>query len=98
MIKDGQVREMRRLLALGNPLAASARMTFMNEKTARRYRDDDRLPSQRKKPRDYRTRVDPFAAVWRRNRDCKPKPFSSGCRKPTQAASPTPLAGLSSDA
>lgn len=64
MIKDGQVREMRRLLALGKPLAASARMTFMNEKTARRYRDDDRLPSQRKKPRDYRTRIDPFADVW----------------------------------
>ncbi len=64
MIKDGHVRELRRLLPLGKPLAASARMTFMNEKTARRYRDDDRLPSQRKKPRDYRTRIDPFADVW----------------------------------
>jgi hypothetical protein len=39
-------------------------MASMDEKTARRYRDDDRLPSQRKKPRNYRTRRDPFAGVW----------------------------------
>jgi len=64
MVTDGQVKELRRLLASGKSLAASARMTEMDEKTARRYRDDDRLPSQRKKPRDYRTRVDPFAGVW----------------------------------
>ncbi|WP_145387804.1 hypothetical protein [Stieleria neptunia] len=36
----------------------------MDEKTARHYRNDNRLPSQRKKPRDYRTRIDPFADVW----------------------------------
>ena len=36
----------------------------MSEKTARDYRDDDRLPSQRKTPRDYRTRRDPFAEIW----------------------------------
>ena len=36
----------------------------MDEKTARSYRDDDRLPSQRNAKRDYRTRVDPFAEVW----------------------------------
>src|SRR5665811_1523099 len=64
MVKDGQVTELRRLLALGKPLAASARMTLMSEKTARGYRDDDRLPSQRKKPREYRTRIDPFSDVW----------------------------------
>ena len=64
MIKDGPVKELRRLLNLGRPLAASARMTEMSEKTARKYRDDERLPSQRKTARDYRTRVDPFAGVW----------------------------------
>jgi hypothetical protein len=64
MVTDGQVKELRRLLASGKSLAASARMTEMDEKTARQYRDDDRLPSQRKKPRNYRTRVDPFAEVW----------------------------------
>ncbi len=31
---------------------------------ARNYRDDQRLPSQRKMPRDYRTRLDPFVDVW----------------------------------
>jgi len=36
----------------------------MSDKTARDYRDDDRLPSQRKTQRDYRTRCDPFAEVW----------------------------------
>ena len=64
MIKDGQVRELRRQLTLGRSLAASARMTEMTEKTARDYRDDGRLPSQLKSPRNYRTRVDPFAEIW----------------------------------
>ena len=36
----------------------------MTEKTARNYRDDQRLPSQRRRPRDYRTRLDPFVDVW----------------------------------
>ena len=47
MIKDGQVKELRRMLNLGKTLAASSRMTEMTEKTARNYRDDQRLPSQR---------------------------------------------------
>jgi len=64
MIKDGQVKEMRRLLKLGRTLSSSARMTEMSENTARSYRDDERLPSERKRPRDYRTRVDPFEDVW----------------------------------
>ena len=64
MIKDGPVKELRRLLSLGRPLAASARMTEMTEKTARKYRDDERLPSEQKTARNYRTRVDPFEDVW----------------------------------
>jgi len=64
MVTDGQAKELRRMLAQGKSLAAAARMTLMDEKTARGYRDDHRLPSQRKKPRDYRTRIDPFADVW----------------------------------
>jgi hypothetical protein len=64
MVTDGQVKELRRLLDQGKTLATAARMTEMSEKTARSYRDDDSLPSQRKKPRTYRTRVDPFADVW----------------------------------
>ena len=64
MIKDGQVKELRRLLGLGRTLILSARMTEMTDKTARNYRDDERLPSQRKKARDYRTRIDPFIEIW----------------------------------
>ena len=64
MVTDGQVKELRRLLDQGKTLAAAARMTEMSEKTARNYRDDDSLPSQRKKDRNYRTRIDPFADVW----------------------------------
>ena len=64
MFSDGQVKELRRLLYMGKSLALSARMTEMSDKTARNYRDDDRLPSQRKPQRDYRTRTDPFGEVW----------------------------------
>jgi hypothetical protein len=64
MVTDGQVSELRRWLAAGKSLAASARMASMDKKTARSYRDDPALPSQRKSPRKYRTRVDPFADVW----------------------------------
>ncbi len=65
MVTDGQVSELRRWLAVGKSLAASARMASMDNKTARSYRDDQALPSQRKSPpREYRTRADPFADVW----------------------------------
>ena len=64
MVTDGQVSELRRWLAKGKSLAAAARMASMDKKTARSYRDDDRLPSERKSPRNYRTRVDPFGEVW----------------------------------
>jgi hypothetical protein len=36
----------------------------MSEKTARKFRDEDGLPSQKKTTRTYRTRNDPFEAVW----------------------------------
>ena len=64
MVTDGQVLELWRWLGRDLSLFASARMARMDEKTARKYRDDPRLPSARKTPRDYRTRVDPFAGVW----------------------------------
>ena len=66
MVTDGQVSELRRWLAAGKSLAAAARMASMDKKTARSYREDQPLPSQRKslRRREYRTRVDPFADVW----------------------------------
>ena len=64
MVSDGQVKELRRRLAQSKSLAASSRMADMSEKTARKFRDDNRLPSERKSPRSYRTRTDLFAEVW----------------------------------
>lgn len=64
MITDGQVKELWRLLDRGKTLVTAARMSEMSSKTARNYRDDERLPSQRTKSREYRTRIDPFAEVW----------------------------------
>jgi hypothetical protein len=64
MVTDGQVRKLRRLLSRGERLAAVARKTGMDGKTARKYRDSGGLPSMRKSRRTWRTRVDPFAEVW----------------------------------
>ena len=36
----------------------------MSEKTARKFRDHERMPSQHKLPREYRTRIDLFEDVW----------------------------------
>ena len=67
MVTDGQVRRLLRELDRGSTLATAARRTGMSDKTARHYRDHPALPSTRKQrslPRAYRTRPDPFAAVW----------------------------------
>ncbi len=64
MIKDGQVRKLRRLLDAGEFLVVAARRTGMDEKTARKYRDSQGLPSELAKPRTWRTREDPFEEVW----------------------------------
>ena len=67
MVTDGQVCRLRRELDSGTSLASAARRTGMSNKTARHYRDHSALPGVRRKlrgPRSYRTRPDPFAAVW----------------------------------
>ena len=50
-------------LGTGTPLSTAAIRAGMSENTARRYRTGP-LPSQRPVPRAYRTRLDPFAAIW----------------------------------
>lgn len=55
---DGQVKEPRRMLAQGERWQPQQVMTEMSEKTARSCRDDDRLPSQRKRVRSYWTWFD----------------------------------------
>jgi transposase len=46
------------------PLATLAVKAGMDVKTARKYLQTRRLPSQMKVPRDWRTRKDPFEDVW----------------------------------
>ncbi len=45
-------------------LATAAAKAGMDEKTARKYRDLERLPSQRKRQRTWRTRKDAFEEEW----------------------------------
>jgi hypothetical protein len=64
MIKDAQVRKLRRLLGEGFPLYLAALKVGMNTETARKYRHAQRLPSESFTPRTWRTRQDPFQEVW----------------------------------
>ena len=65
MLKDIQVSRMFTMLRDGCPVAEIARRLPMSEKTVRKYRDKNLLPSQvQRPPRNYRTRVDPLDRVW----------------------------------
>lgn len=64
MITDRQAKKLWGLLGAGVPLYEAALRTGMTEKTARRYRNVDRLPSELKRPHEWRTRQDPFEEVW----------------------------------
>jgi len=46
-------------------LGVAAAKAGMDEKTARKWRRLGQLPSAAREPRQYRTRLDPFAKVWR---------------------------------
>lgn len=61
---DLQVRELRRKLSLEASLQAAAMKAGMDRKTARKYRDSGKLPSESHVPHTWRTRVDPLAMVW----------------------------------
>jgi hypothetical protein len=64
MVTDKQVRKLCRLLAAGKTLTAAAARTDMDDKTARKYRRQQQLPSELARPHDWATRVDPFREVW----------------------------------
>lgn len=64
MTHDDQVRELFSLLSSGISLPVSSLKTGMDEKTARKYRRAGRMPSELSKDHDWRTREDPFSAVW----------------------------------
>ena len=53
-----------KLIQSEETLSLAAAKAGMDEKTARRYRDTGKLPSQTKIQHTWRTRPDPFAEVW----------------------------------
>ena len=65
MLKDFLASKMFTMLRNGCAVAEIARRLPMSEKTIRKYRDKDLLPSQvERAPRTHRTRVDPLQAFW----------------------------------
>lgn len=63
MVTDEQVRLLRRKRMEGKSQEAAAAAAGMSERTARTW-EKGPLPSERKKPRTWRTRQDPFEDVW----------------------------------
>ena len=62
MVTDKQVRRLMEELNKYDQLGIAARRAGMDRKTARKYRDIGKLPSELKKPRQWRTRQDNFDA------------------------------------
>jgi hypothetical protein len=64
MKRDPEVLRMLKERANGRTQIQAAARAGMSERTAGKYERLGQLPSQLKQPRRYRTRPDPFAAVW----------------------------------
>lgn len=66
MVTDNQVRKLMKYLQEKKSLGVAASKSGMDEKTARKYRDIGKLPSELKaeRIRTWRTREDPFEEVW----------------------------------
>ncbi len=66
MITDNQARKLMKYIQDQRGLAVAAAKSGMDEKTARKYRDLDKLPSELKaeRIRNWRTRKNPFEEVW----------------------------------
>lgn len=63
-VKDAQVRKLMEEMAKHGEIGRAAMRADMDRKTARKYVQCGRLPSELKAPRTYRTRPDPFEADW----------------------------------
>jgi hypothetical protein len=64
VITDRQVRILMEMLGKGKSLIVAASKSDMDEKTARKYRDSGKLPSDVTVEHTWRTREDPFSEVW----------------------------------
>jgi len=63
MVTNEQVRLLRTIMAKGKTIAAAAAAAGISERSAYTWKDGA-LPSESKTPRTWRTRPDPFAAIW----------------------------------
>ena len=64
MVTDEQVRILMKLINQEKTLKIAAAKAGMSEKTARKYRQSGKLPSQVQAAHIWRTRQDPFEADW----------------------------------
>ncbi len=66
MITDNQARKLMKYLQEKMTFGVAATKSGMDEKTARKYRDLDKLPSEllAERIRTWRTREDPFEEIW----------------------------------
>ena len=63
MVTDAQVQLLRRKIVEGKTIAAAAAAAGMSERSGRAWKAGP-LPSGTKEPRGWRTRADPFSAIW----------------------------------
>lgn len=64
MVTDQQVRRLLKLVQKEKNFGIAAMKAGMDEKTARKYRNLGKLPSELKQEHTWRTRQDPFEEVW----------------------------------
>ena len=64
MVSDQQVKRLWRLAGQKLSLEIASAKAGMDPKTARKYLQDRRLPSEMRQKHTWRTRPDPFAESW----------------------------------
>ena len=64
MVTDQQVRRLYKLIQTEKNFGIAAMKAGMDEKTARKYRKQGKLPSGPKRDHVWRTRKDPFGDIW----------------------------------
>jgi hypothetical protein len=63
-VSDAQVRKLMEEMSKHGEIGRAAMVADMDRKTARKYIQAGKLPSEMRAPRDWRTREDPFAEHW----------------------------------
>ncbi len=63
-VSDAQVRKLMEMMTKHGQVGLAALEAGMDRKTARKYLRAEKLPSQMKTPRHWRTRENPFAGIW----------------------------------